>query len=117
MGLARHTQMVVNLANVLRAARNLPPDAHVPDVATAVVLSKADKLRGVPDFPAETLRDPDLRAVPLSHWFADVRATSSRLVDFLEVSGGAHLPTRGVPRPPQPHVPRGSAPRAPPRAG
>ena len=104
MGLARHTQMVVNLANVLRAARNLPPDAHVPDVATAVVLSKADKLRGVPDFPAGTLRDPDLRGVPLAHWFADVRATSSRLVDFLEVSGGSNLLTTVLHRLPRPTV-------------
>ncbi len=104
MGLARHTQMVVNLANVLRYARNLPPDAHLDDVATAVVLSKADKLRGVPDFPAETLRDPDLRAVPLSHWFADVRATSSRLVDFLEVSGGSNLLTAVLHRLPRPTV-------------
>ena len=104
MGLARHTQMVVNLANVLRYARNLPPDAHLDDVATAVVLSKADKLRGVPDFPAETLRDPDLRTVPLSHWFADVRATSSRLVDFLEVSGGSNLLTAVLHRLPRPTV-------------
>lgn len=104
MGLARHTQMVVNLANVLRAARNLPLDAHVDDVATAVVLSKADKLRGVPDFPAETLRDPDLRAMPLSHWFADVRTSSSRLVDFLEVSGGSNLLTTVLHRLPQPTV-------------
>ena len=104
MGLARHTQMVVNLANVLRAARNLPPDAHLDDVATAVVLSKADKLRGVPDFPAETLRDPDLRAMPLAHWFADVRSNSSRLVDFLEVSGGSNLLTAVLHRLPRPTV-------------
>jgi hypothetical protein len=104
MGLARHTQMVVNLANVLRAARNLPPDAHLDDVATAVVLSKADKLRGVPDFPAETLRDPDLRTMPLAHWFADVRDNSSRLVDFLEVSGGSNLLTAVLHRLPRPTV-------------
>jgi hypothetical protein len=104
MGLARHTQMVVNLANVLRAARSLPPDAHLDDVATAVVLSKADKLRGVPDFPAETLRDPDLRAMPLAHWFADVRSNSSRLVDFLEVSGGSNLLTAVLHRLPRPTV-------------
>jgi len=104
IGLARHTQMVVNLATVLRAARTLPPDAHLDDVATAVVLSKADKLRGVPDFPAGTLRDPDLRAVPLAHWFADVRATSSQLVDFLEASGGSNLLTAVLHRLPQPTV-------------
>jgi hypothetical protein len=104
MGLARHTQMVVNLANVLRAARSLPLDAHVDDVATAVVLSKADKLRGVPDFPAETLRDPDLRTMPLAHWFADVRDNSSRLVDFLEVSGGSNLLTAVLHRLPRPTV-------------
>jgi hypothetical protein len=104
MGLARHTQMVVNLANVLRAARNLPLDAHVDDVATAVVLSKADKLRGVPDFPAETLRDPDLRTMPLAHWFDDVRDNSSRLVDFLEVSGGSNLLTAVLHRLPRPTV-------------
>ncbi|SNS80099.1 hypothetical protein SAMN06893096_10879 [Geodermatophilus pulveris] len=104
IGLARHTQMVVNLATVLRAARGLPPDAHLDDVATAVVLSKADKLRGVPDFPAGTLRDPDLRAVPLASWFADVRATSSQLVDFLEASGGSNLLTAVLHRLPQPTV-------------
>ncbi|WNV74097.1 TRAFAC clade GTPase domain-containing protein [Geodermatophilus sp. DSM 44513] len=104
IGLARHTQMVVNLATVLRAARNLPPDAHLDDVATAVVLSKADKLRAVPDFPAATLRDPDLRAVPLAQWFAEVRSSSSRLVDFLEVSGGSNLLTALLHRLPQPTV-------------
>jgi hypothetical protein len=104
MGLARHTQMVVNLATLLRSARNLHPDSHLEGVSTAVVLSKADKLRGVEDFPAEALRDTDLTAAPLAHWFEDVRRSSSRLVDFLEVKGGSNLLTAVLGRLPRPTV-------------
>ncbi|MGK5112050.1 TRAFAC clade GTPase domain-containing protein [Geodermatophilus sp. CPCC 205506] len=104
MGLARHTQMVVNLANLLRTARNLHPDSHLEGVSTAVVLSKADKLRGVTDFPTEALRDTDLTAAPLSHWFEDVRSNSSRLVDFLELKGGSNLLTAVLGRLPRPTV-------------
>jgi hypothetical protein len=104
MGLARHTQMVVNLANLLRTARNLHPDSHLEGVSTAVVLSKADKLRGVADFPAEALRDTDLTAAPLAHWFEDVRRNSSRLVDFLELKGGSNLLTAVLGRLPRPTV-------------
>ncbi|MGY1621102.1 hypothetical protein ACI789_02750 [Geodermatophilus sp. SYSU D00965] len=104
MGLARHTQMVVNLANLLRTARNLHPDSPLSGVSAAVVLTKADKLRGVPDFPTDTLRDTDLAAMPLAHWFGDVRDTSSRLVDFLEVSGGSNLLTAVLNRLPRPTV-------------
>jgi hypothetical protein len=104
MGLARHTQMVVNLANLLRSARNLHPDSHLEGVSTAVVLSKADKLRSVEDFPADALRDTDLSAAPLAHWFEDVRRNSSRLVDFLEVKGGSNLLTAVLNRLPRPTV-------------
>ncbi|MFW3171332.1 TRAFAC clade GTPase domain-containing protein [Geodermatophilus sp. CPCC 206100] len=104
MGLARHTQMVVNLANLMRTARNLHPDSHLEGVSTAVVLSKADKLRGMPDFPAEALRDTDLAAAPLAHWFEDVRRNSSRLVDFLELKGGSNLLTAVLGRLPRPTV-------------
>jgi hypothetical protein len=104
MGLARHTQMVVNLANLLRTARNLHADAPLEGVSASVVVTKADKLRGLPDFPAGALRDTDLAAMPLPHWFADVRSTSSRLVDFLEVKGGSNLLTAVLNRLPQPTV-------------
>ncbi|MGY1640900.1 hypothetical protein ACI782_07155 [Geodermatophilus sp. SYSU D00703] len=104
MGLARHTQMVVNLANLLRSARNLHPDSPLAGVSAAVVLTKADKLRGVPDFPTDSLRDTDLAAMPLAHWFGGVRDTSSRLVDFLEVSGGSNLLTAVLNRLPRPTV-------------
>ncbi|NEK57004.1 hypothetical protein GCU56_03845 [Geodermatophilus sabuli] len=104
IGLARHTQMVVNLANLLRTARNVHPDSHLADVSTAVVLSKADKLRSVPDFPADVLRDTDLAARPLASWFEDVRRNSSRLVDFLELSGGSNLLTAVLNRLPRPTV-------------
>jgi Double-GTPase 2 len=104
MGLARHTQMVVNLANLLRTARNLHPDSPLTGVSAAVVLTKADKLRGVPDFPPDTLRDTDLAAMPLAHWLGDVRDTSSRLVDFLELSGGSNLLTAVLNRLPRPTV-------------
>ncbi|RFU21102.1 TRAFAC clade GTPase domain-containing protein [Geodermatophilus marinus] len=104
LGLSRHTQMVVNLGALLRSARNLHPDSPVEDVSAAVVLAKADKLRALPDFPEEALRDVDLAARPLSSWFADARTTSSRLVDFLELRGGANLLTALLHRLPRPTV-------------
>ncbi|SFL38778.1 TRAFAC clade GTPase domain-containing protein [Geodermatophilus ruber] len=104
MGLSRHTQMVVNLATLLRSARNLHPDSHLEGVSTAVVLSKADKVRDVEGFPAEVLRDADLASMPLAACFEDVRRTSSRLVDFLEVNGGSNLLTAVLNRLPQPTV-------------
>ncbi|RBY78939.1 hypothetical protein DQ238_11165 [Geodermatophilus sp. TF02-6] len=104
LGLARHTQMVVNLANLVRSARHLHPDSALEGVSTAVVLTKADKLRAVADFPADTLGDPDLAAVPLAHRFEDVHRTSSRLVDFLEAEGGSNLLTTALHRLPRPTV-------------
>jgi hypothetical protein len=104
IGMARPTQMVVNLAKLLRSARNVHPDSHLEGVAVAVVLSKADKCRPVEGFPAETLRDVDLASVPLAHWFEDVRRNSARLVDFLEVKGGSNLLTAVLNRLPAPTV-------------
>ena len=48
--------------------------------------------------------NPDLRTMPLAHWFDDVRDNSSRLVDFLEVSGGSNLLTAVLHRLPRPTV-------------
>src|SRR4051812_45888134 len=106
IGLARPTQMLVNLADLLRAARGLKKDAYLADVSASVILSKADKLRARRDFPAETLRDPDLSPAALLRLFEEVRQNSGRLVDFLEANGGAHpltAPLRPPPPPPPAH--------------
>src|SRR4051812_15833828 len=106
IGLARPTQMLVNLADLLRSARGLKKDAYLADVSASVILSKADKLRARRDFPAETLRDPDLSPAALLRLFEEVRQNSGRLVDFLESNGGAHpltAPLRPPPPPPPAH--------------
>ena len=87
IGLARPTQMLVNLADLLRAARGLHKDAYLADVSATVILSKADKLVSRPDFPADALRD-----------------NSARLVDFLELNGGSNLLTTLLGRLPDPTV-------------
>ena len=104
IGLARPTQMLVNLADLLRAARGLHKDAYLADVSVSVILSKADKLCARPDFPAETLRDPELAPAPLPRLFEEVRANSARLVDFLELNGGSNLLTTLLGRLPDPTV-------------
>src|SRR3954464_9909032 len=105
IGLARPTQMLVNLADLLRAARGLHKDAYLADVSASVIVSKADKLLSRPDFPAEALRDPDLSPAALPRLFEEVRANSGRLVDFLEANGGSNLLTAllgPLPDPPAP---------------
>jgi len=104
IGLARPTQMLVNLADLMRAARGLHKDAYLADVSVSVILSKADKLCSRPDFPAETLRDPELAPVPLPRLFEEVRGHSARLVDFLELNGGSNLLTTLLGRLPDPTV-------------
>ena len=104
IGLTRPTQMLVNLADLLRAARGLHKDAYLADVSVSVILSKADKLRSRRDFPAETLRDPDLSSAALPRRFEEVRANSARLVDFLELNGGSNLLTTLLGRLPDPTV-------------
>jgi hypothetical protein len=104
IGMTRPTQMLVNLADLLRAARGLHKDAYLGDVSTSVILSKADKLRARADFPAETLRDPDLTPAALPRLFEEVRVNSARLVDFLELNGGSNLLTTLLGRLPDPTV-------------
>jgi hypothetical protein len=104
IGLARPTQMLVNLADLLRAARGLHKDAYLSDVSVSVILSKADKLCSRRDFPAGTLRDPDLSPAALPRRFEEVRANSARLVDFLELNGGSNLLTTLLGRLPDPTV-------------
>src|SRR3954469_25052131 len=76
IGLTRPTQMLVNLADLLRAARGLPKDAYLADVSATVILSKSDKLVARPDFPADALDDPDLSPAALPLLFEDVRTNS-----------------------------------------
>ncbi len=104
IGLTRPTQMLVNLADLLRAARGLHKDAYLADVSVSVILSKADKLQSRRDFPAETLRDPDLSSAALPRRFEEVRVNSARLVDFLELNGGSNLLTTLLGRLPDPTV-------------
>jgi hypothetical protein len=104
IGLARPTQMLVNLADLLRAARGLRKDAYLADVSATVVLSKSDKLRDRADFPVETLRNPELAPAALARLFEEVRSNSSRLVDFLETNGGSNLLTTLLGRLPDPTV-------------
>src|SRR3954471_9311103 len=104
IGLARPTQMLVNLADLLRSARGLHKDAYLAGVSAAVILSKADKLCALPKFPADALRDPELSPAALPGLFEDVRANSARLVDFLELNGGSNLLTALLGRLPDPTV-------------
>src|SRR3954452_4104869 len=122
IGLARPTQMLVNLAALLRSARGLKQDAYLADVSAAVILSKADKLCSRPDFPADTLRPADLSAAELSpaglpRLFEEVRANSGRLVDFLETNGGSNLLTTLLGRLPDPTVHAVSATGSEPTGG
>jgi hypothetical protein len=122
IGLARPTQMLVNLADLLRSARGLKQDAYLADVSAAVILSKADKLCSRPDFPADTLRPADLSAAELSpaglpRLFEEVRANSGRLVDFLETNGGSNLLTTLLGRLPDPTVHAVSATGSEPTGG
>src|SRR3954453_16579091 len=84
IGLARPTQMLVNLADLLRAARGLKKDAYLADVSASVILSKADKLCSRPDFPADALRDPDLSPAVRTRLVEEVRSNSGRLAAFLQ---------------------------------
>lgn len=102
IGPSRPLQMLVNLADLMRSARGLRKDAWLDGVSASVVLSKADKLRARPDFPAEALRNPELGVPSLPRLFEDVRATSARLVDFLEANGGSNLLTTLLGRLPDP---------------
>jgi hypothetical protein len=104
IGLARPTQMLVNLADLLRSARGLHKDAYLADVSVSVILSKADKLCSRPDFPAGTLRDPAVPPAALPRLFEEVRVNSARLVDFLELNGGSNLLTTLLGRLPDPTV-------------
>jgi hypothetical protein len=104
IGLARPTQMLVNLADVLRTARGLKKDAYLADVSASVILSKADKLCSRPDFPADALRDAELSLAVLPQLFEEVRVNSGRLVDFLENNGGSNLLTTLLGRLPDPTV-------------
>jgi hypothetical protein len=117
IGLARPTQMLVNLADLLRAARGLKKDAYLADVSASVILSKADKLLSRPDFPADALRDPDLSPAALPRLFEEVRSNSGRLVDFLEANGGSNLLTALLGRLPDPTVHAVSATGSEPTGG
>ena len=48
LGMARPTQMVVNLADLLRSARGLRENGFLDGVSASVVVSKADTLRDRP---------------------------------------------------------------------
>jgi hypothetical protein len=117
IGLARPTQMLVNLADLLRTARGLKKDAYLADVSASVILSKADKLSARPDFPAGALRDPELSPATLSPLFEEVRVNSGRLVDFLENNGGSNLLTTLLGRLPDPTVHAVSATGSEPEGG
>jgi hypothetical protein len=122
IGLARPTQMLINLADLLRAARGLHKDAYLADVSASVILSKADKLCSRPDFPADALRPAgdsaaELSPAALPRLFEEVRANSARLVDFLETNGGSNLLTTLLGRLPDPTVHAVSATGAEPEDG
>ena len=117
IGLARPTQMLVNLADLLRSARGLKKDAYLADVSASVILSKADKVCSRPDFPADALRDADLSPAALPRLFEEVRANSARLVDFLEANGGSNLLTTLLGRLPDPTVHAVSATGSEPSGG
>jgi hypothetical protein len=104
LGMARPTQMLVNLADLLRSARGLRKDGFLDGVSASVILSKADKLLARPDFPADTLRNPEISVAALPRLFEEVRDNSARLVDFLEVNGGSNLLTTLLGRLPDPTV-------------
>ncbi|MCZ2839906.1 TRAFAC clade GTPase domain-containing protein [Modestobacter sp. VKM Ac-2985] len=104
LGMARPTQMLVNLADLLRSARGLRRDGFLQGISAGVVLSKADKLITRPDFPADTLRNPEISLAALPTLFEDVRHNSARLVDFLEANGGSNLLTTLLTRLPDPTV-------------
>ena len=104
LGMTRPTQMLVNLAELLRSARGLRKEGYLAGVSASVILSKADKLLGRPDFPADTLRNPEFSVAALPSLFEEVRDNSARLVDFLEVNGGSNLLTTLLGRLPDPTV-------------
>jgi hypothetical protein len=104
LGMARPTQMLVNLADLLRSARGLHKDGFLEGVSASVIVSKADKLLARPDFPADTLRNPEISVSALPRLFEEVRDNSARLVDFLEVNGGSNLLTTLLGRLPDPTV-------------
>ena len=104
IGPSRPLQMLVNLADLLRSARGLRKDAWLDGVSASVILSKADKLRARPDFPAETLRNEPFTVASLPRLFEGMRANSARLVDFLEGNGGSNLLTTLLGRLPDPTV-------------
>jgi Double-GTPase 2 len=104
IGPSRPLQMLVNLADLLRAARGLRRDAWLDGISASVILSKADKLCARPDFPAETLRNPDVTVASLPRLFEEVRSSSARLVDFLEGNGGSNRLTALLGRLPDPTV-------------
>ncbi|MEU2349885.1 hypothetical protein [Modestobacter sp. NPDC049651] len=104
LGMARPTQMLVNLADLLRSARGLRKDGFLDGVSASVIVSKADKLLARPDFPAGTLRNPEISLAGLPRLFGEVRDNSARLVDFLEVNGGSNLLTTLLGRLPDPTV-------------
>jgi hypothetical protein len=117
LGLARPTQMLVNLADLLRSARGLKKDAYLADVSASVILAKADKLATRTDFPAEALRDPELSLAALPRLFEEVRANSGLLVDFLERNGGSNLLTTLLGRLPDPTLHAVSATGSEPEGG
>jgi hypothetical protein len=117
IGLARPTQMLVNLADLLRTARGLKKDAYLADVSASVILSKADKLCSRADFPADALRNAELSPAGLAPLFDEVRVNSGRLVDFLENNGGSNLLTTLLGRLPDPTVHAVSATGSEPEGG
>src|SRR4051812_6637397 len=117
IGLARPTQMLVNLADLLRSARGLKKDAYLADVSASVVLAKPERLLGRSHFPADALRDPGLSPAGLPRLFEEVRVNSARLVDFLESNGGSNLLTTLLGRLPDPTVHAVSATGSEPTAG
>lgn len=117
LGLPRPTQMLANLADLLRTARGLPRDGWLSGVSASVVLSKADKLRTRRDFPPGVLRDAPVAPETLPHLFGEVRENSARLVDFLEANGGSNLLATMLARLPDPTVHAVSATGSEPRDG
>lgn len=117
IGPARPMQMLVNLADLMRTARGLRKDAWLEGVSASVILSKADKLTGRPDFPAEALRNAPFTEQSLPRLFEEVRENSARLVDFLEGCGGSNLLTTMLGRLPDPTLHAVSATGSEPAGG
>lgn len=117
IGPSRPLQMLVNLADLLRTARGLRKDAWLSGVSASVVLSKADKLTSLPEFPTDALRNATFSLASLPKLFEEVRENSARLVDFLEANGGSNLLTTLLGRLPDPTLHAVSATGSEPAGG